>query len=123
MRAQAVTAGTSVVDAGAAPATSYPSSAKTHRNWDSLASDLKQEEKDEKLDGEAGLQKFFKQLYGDLDDDSRRAMVKSFQARSLCLCRSRLCACATRGTRAPRMRPPASRTGVPPGRNQFHTRF
>ena len=75
--------GTSIVDATAGPAREYPSSTKKqHRDWDKLESDVKQEEKDEKLDGEAGLQKFFQGLYGNLDEDARRAMNKSFQARS-----------------------------------------
>ena len=70
------------MDASAGPAREYPtSSKKQHRDWDKLESEARQEEKEEKLDGEAGLQKFFKQLYGDLDEDSRRAMNKSFQAR------------------------------------------
>ena len=76
--------GASVVDASAGPAREYPTSTKKeHRDWDALEADVKREEKDEKLDGEAGLQKFFKDLYGGLDEDSRRAMNKSFQVRVL----------------------------------------
>ena len=82
---QAVTGGASIVDASAAPAREYPSShaaaKKVNRDWDKLESEVKQEEKDEKLDGEAGLQQFFKGLYGNLDEDARRAMNKSFQVR------------------------------------------
>ena len=52
-------------------------------NWDKLEHEIKVEEKDEKLDGEAGLQKMFRDLYGSADEDTRRAMNKSFQVRNL----------------------------------------
>eukprot|EP00892_Ulva_mutabilis_P006927 jgi/Ulvmu1/4606/UM002_0335.1 len=76
----AVQGGASIVDVNAAPATSYPSShRKAQHDWNKLENDVKQEEKDEKLDGDAGLQKFFSQLYAGADEDTRRAMNKSFQ--------------------------------------------
>lgn len=36
------------------------------------------QEKDEKLDGDAALNKFFRDIYQDADEDTRRAMMKSF---------------------------------------------
>lgn len=36
------------------------------------------QEKDEKLDGDAALNKFFREIYQDADEDTRRAMKKSF---------------------------------------------
>ncbi|KAI3720729.1 hypothetical protein L2E82_31722 [Cichorium intybus] len=56
---------------------SYPSSKPT-KDWDKLEAQVKKEEKDEKLDGDAALNKFFRDIYKDADDDTRRAMRKSF---------------------------------------------
>lgn len=57
----------------------YPSSSKKKTDWDKLEHELEKEEKDEKLDGDAGLQKFFKQIYSNGTEEQRRAMIKSFQ--------------------------------------------
>ncbi|KAH9611879.1 hypothetical protein KSS87_003718 [Heliosperma pusillum] len=56
---------------------SYPSS-KHKVDWDKLEAQMKKEEKDEKLDGDAALNKFFQDIYKDADEDTRRAMQKSF---------------------------------------------
>jgi suppressor of G2 allele of SKP1 len=70
------------VNTAAGPPTEYPSSSnKKHQDWNKLESDQKKEEKEEKLEGEAGLNKFFRELYGGLDEDARRAMNKSFVVR------------------------------------------
>ncbi|KAF5772295.1 putative CS domain, SGS domain, HSP20-like chaperone, tetratricopeptide repeat-containing [Helianthus annuus] len=55
----------------------YPSSKPT-KDWDKLEAQVKKEEKDEKLDGDAALNKFFREIYSDADEDTRRAMSKSF---------------------------------------------
>ncbi|XP_038987099.1 protein SGT1 homolog isoform X2 [Phoenix dactylifera] len=56
---------------------SYPSS-KSNKDWDKLEAQVKKEEKEEKLDGDAALNKMFHDIYRDADEDMRRAMTKSF---------------------------------------------
>ncbi|KAL9268160.1 SGT1 homolog B-like protein [Drosera capensis] len=56
----------------------YPSSKPKAVDWDKLEAQVKKEEKDEKLDGDAALNKFFQDIYRDADEDTRRAMRKSF---------------------------------------------
>ncbi|OMO66901.1 Calcyclin-binding protein [Corchorus olitorius] len=56
----------------------YPSSKPKRVDWDKLEAQVKKEEKDEKLDGDAALNKFFRDIYQDADEDTRRAMQKSF---------------------------------------------
>ncbi|XWS48492.1 hypothetical protein CRYUN_Cryun13aG0082100 [Craigia yunnanensis] len=55
----------------------YPSSKPKRVDWDKLEAQVKKEEKDEKLDGDAA-NKFFRDIYQDADEDTRRAMQKSF---------------------------------------------
>lgn len=56
----------------------YPSSKPKMVDWDKLEAEVKKEEKEEKLDGDAALNKFFRDIYQDADEDTRRAMSKSF---------------------------------------------
>jgi suppressor of G2 allele of SKP1 len=55
---------------------SYPSSAKHAKNWDMLEKEISKEH--DKPEGEAALNALFQQLYKDADDDTRRAMLKSY---------------------------------------------
>ncbi|RUS70699.1 hypothetical protein EGW08_021542 [Elysia chlorotica] len=71
-----------ILPAAAAPpapeAPSYPSSSHHTRNWDKLAAEVTEEEKNEKLEGDAALNQFFQKIYADASDDTKRAMMKSF---------------------------------------------
>jgi len=60
-------------------ATAYPSSNKTLKNWEELEKEAKKAEDEEKPEGEAALQKLFQSIYGGSDEDTKRAMIKSFQ--------------------------------------------
>lgn len=59
---------------------SYPSSSKRATNWDRLAREMTEPEPGQSADGEGGdaLNALFQQIYADADDDTRRAMIKSF---------------------------------------------
>ncbi|KAM9377826.1 protein SGT1 homolog [Pholidichthys leucotaenia] len=56
------------------PLSSHPSSYK----WDKMVVDISEEEKNEKLEGDAALNKLFQQIYADGSDEVKRAMNKSF---------------------------------------------
>ncbi|XP_061485929.1 protein SGT1 homolog isoform X2 [Rhineura floridana] len=56
----------------------YPPSSHYTRNWDKLVVEIKEEEKHEKLEGDAALNKLFQQIYSDGTDEVKRAMNKSF---------------------------------------------
>lgn len=69
--------------APAAPATSAPR--KPHKNWDGITSEILASDKgvspdqDPNAGGDAAVNDFFQKLYADADEDTRKAMMKSFQ--------------------------------------------
>lgn len=56
----------------------YPSSSHYTRDWDKLVAEVKKEEKEEKPEGDAALNKLFQQIYSDGSDEVKKAMNKSF---------------------------------------------
>ena len=62
----------------AAQPPAYPSS-KSGKNWDRIAVDIEQELAKDKPEGEQALNELFQKIYCDADEDTKRAMNKSFQ--------------------------------------------
>ena len=56
-----------------------PSPYASHKDWDAIERDMIEDEKNEKPEGDEAMNKLFKQIYSNASDDTRRAMVKSFQ--------------------------------------------
>ncbi|KAH9950371.1 SGS-domain-containing protein [Amylocystis lapponica] len=66
------------------PSTSAPpAQRKPRKNWDGITSTLLDDkgaaDTDPNAGGDAAVNGFFQKLYGDADDDTRRAMLKSYQ--------------------------------------------
>ncbi|KAL0760060.1 hypothetical protein Bca101_076210 [Brassica carinata] len=55
----------------------YPSSKKV-KDWDKLEAEVKKQEKDEELEGDAALNKSLREIYSNADEDMIRSMSKSF---------------------------------------------
>ena len=52
---------------------------KSPAEWAALEAEIKQIEKEDKPEGEQALQALFKDIYGKADEDTQKAMIKSFQ--------------------------------------------
>jgi suppressor of G2 allele of SKP1 len=59
--------------------------AKPKKNWDELTTKILSSEKEKTSDedpnagGDGAVNTFFQKIFGDADDDAKRAMLKSFQ--------------------------------------------
>ncbi|CAB9496377.1 Protein SGT1 homolog [Seminavis robusta] len=51
----------------------------SHKDWDQIEKELTDQEKSEKPEGDEAMNKLFQQIYATADDETRRAMVKSYQ--------------------------------------------
>ncbi|KAF9145962.1 Protein SGT1 A [Linnemannia schmuckeri] len=74
----------SMATTNAAGAPAYPSSSRKTKNWDALEKEAAKDE--EKADGDKALNQLFAQIYKDADDNTKRAMMKSFtESNGTCL--------------------------------------
>ncbi|WVF70629.1 hypothetical protein IAT40_005422 [Kwoniella sp. CBS 6097] len=67
---------------GSSAGASAPAKKSTRKNWDRLVDDelaeKEGEAKDPNAGGDVALQSFFNQIYANADEDTKRAMIKSF---------------------------------------------
>ncbi|CAN0129168.1 unnamed protein product [Ectocarpus fasciculatus] len=81
--AAAVTAADASSTSGAAPVEQPPTKVarpySSTKDWDVVEKEVQKELEAEKPGGEQALNDLFKSIYGKADEDTRRAMVKSFQ--------------------------------------------
>lgn len=57
----------------------YPSSKKVKKDWGQIDKEIEEELKNQKPEGDEALNKLFREIYGNADEETRRAMNKSFQ--------------------------------------------
>eukprot|EP00347_Sterkiella_histriomuscorum_P010406 403376426 len=58
---------------------SYPTSSKQKKDWSKMDKEIEKDLAKEKPEGEGALNALFKQIYDRADEDTRRAMIKSYQ--------------------------------------------
>ena len=61
------------------PKPAYPSSSKKKRDWNALDKEIESELANDKPEGDAALNGLFKQIYDRSDEETKRAMIKSYQ--------------------------------------------
>ena len=58
---------------------SYPTSSKKKQDWGQIDKQIEKDFANEKPEGDAALNTLFKQIYERSDENTRRAMIKSYQ--------------------------------------------
>ncbi|EAT32718.1 AAEL015061-PA [Aedes aegypti] len=51
---------------------------KHQHDWDKLSKEIEQQEAEDKPEGEAAVQDLFRKIYADANEDTKKAMMKSF---------------------------------------------
>jgi len=51
----------------------------SHKDWDAIEKDLKEQEEKDKPEGEEAVNDLFQSIYKGADEDTKRAMIKSYQ--------------------------------------------
>ena len=59
--------------------TKIPNPYASHRDWDAIEKDVEEEIANEKPVGDAAMNQLFQQIYANADEDTKRAMIKSYQ--------------------------------------------
>lgn len=57
----------------------YPTSSTKKKDWSQLERDIEKETSADKPEGDAALNTLFKQIYERSDENTRKAMIKSYQ--------------------------------------------
>lgn len=81
LEASASAGGVTAIPAQAAsgPGPSYPSSSKVKKDWNAIDKEIETEIAGDKPEGDQALNGLFKQIYDKSNEETRRAMVKSYQ--------------------------------------------
>jgi suppressor of G2 allele of SKP1 len=62
-----------------APITKRPTPYASPKDWDMIAQNVDEELAQDKPEGDAAMQQLFQQIYAQANDDTKRAMIKSYQ--------------------------------------------
>ena len=73
------TKSTTTPDGIVPPKTKIPKPYASHRDWDAIEKDVENEIANETPVGDAAMNQLFQQIYANADDDTKRAMIKSYQ--------------------------------------------
>jgi len=57
----------------------YPTSSKSKKDWSQVEHAIDADNKKEKPEGEDAASKLFKEIYKGADEDTKKAMIKSYQ--------------------------------------------